>query len=405
MKEQNKINLNAYLFANLVILCALLVGLWNMKPLWEVSIGFENLLLILVILNTILIFKEVILTAAQKSRKTKNKKSLAALRTLIKKSKQLDNKLLESVLKKLSEIGDCKSVILYNLSKDKSNIVVKHGAVPATLSGSRFVLNNNSLSIRYPGNLGEEKVGKINRSGRPLYFKSVVTRLEIVILPLFFPLTKECGLCVFTDKSSRSLNVSLASTALVLETLVSVVHLASNNKTGEYKDKLTGLLKNEFFEEAFETEIERAERYEQETSLLSLKLEGYSKLSDEEKVIIRQAVSSSLKQSLRRLDLMFCGKNEDLFMAVLTETGVNASFIVAERIQKYFTKNIESKLHKKLDVVKMHIGFATYPTDGMLGQGIVEKSFDALQHAIKDNLSCKAYGKDNNNEEKQDNES
>ena len=275
---------------------------------------------------------------------------------------------------------------------------------PGVIANTYVLLGNPNILID-AGFLVEEKIGKVMRSVRPLYFKSVVTRLEMVILPLFFPLTKGLGLCVFTDKSAaRSLEISLASTSLVLETLVSMVDMVSTNKTGDYKDKITGLLKYEFFEEAFETEIERSERYEQEASLLCLKIEGYSDLSDEEKVVVRQAVSNSLKQSLRRLDLMFCGDSEEQFMAVLTETGIDASFIVAQRIQKYFIKNLENNLYKKIDVVKMHVGFASYPSDGMLGQGIIEKSLEALKQAVKENISCKAYSKDINSEEKQNNE-
>lgn len=403
LKDKVKTNLNAYLFANLAIVGVLLIGLWNRKPVWDVSLRFPNLLLMLVLINTVLLFRDVILGAATSPGKARRKRArrrarnLNDLRAVLHGAEQIDESLLNKALTRLQKISGSETVTLYVIEGNQSRQLAAAGEIPPALTGSRFSLKGEALHIKFSGNLGDEEIGKITADARPVSFKSAVSRLEMTALPLHLPAGKT-GLCIFSSREGHnSPPVSLPSTALFLETLLALIESSKNAGDARYKDKNTGLFLFACFNDSFETEVERSERYKQEMSLLTIGIKGYNGLNDSEKQTVNNNAALALKQSLRRLDLMFCGQNDGQFLAILTETGVQVAAIVAQRIQKTF-----AKLNEKFDFISKHdlamiIGSATYPTDATHGQGLLEKSNDSCHEAENIATCFKAYngaGKD-----------
>jgi len=397
LKDTRKTNLNAYLFANLVIVGVLLIGIWNRKPVWDVNLRLPNLLLILVLINTILLFRETLFGTPAKSLKSARKRrkssghSLKELRAVVKNADKIDEKLLDKVLEKLQKLAGSETAALYSIEGNQCRQLAQAGEMPPALSGSRFILKNNILSIRYSGNLGEESIGEPTDKAAAIGFKSMITRLETTILPLQSP-TGQTAICVFSSRENhKAPNLPLASTALFLETLLSLIEKAGSSGDGRYKDKSTGLLLHDCFADSFETEIERSERYKQEMSLLSIKIDGYNSLEDGEKQLVGKNAAIALKNSLRRLDLMFCGENDGEFAAILTETSIQVADTVARRVQKSFAKQNE-----KLDFIskhnlKMAIGSATYPTDATHGAGLLEKSLEAAAAAVSSETGIASY--------------
>lgn len=402
MKERKRINLNSYLFANLVIVSVLLIGLWNRQPVWDVSIRFPNLLLILVLLNTILIFREVILGNRPVPTRSRNKKqsrqklrNLNELRSVLRNAPAINEKLINRALVRLREICGSESVSLYLLESGQCRQLSDAGELPAALNGSRFINRENSLFIKFPGSLGEEEIGKIANSNRPITFKSSLIRLELTALPLTLQQNK-LGLCVFSSREAhKTPPIPLASTALFLETLLALVDTASGASDNRYKDKSTGLFLFECFADSFETEVERSERYKQEMSLFTISINDFSSLSGDNAQHIARSAASALKQSLRRLDLMFCGQSDGEFLAILTETGAEVAEIVASRVQKTFAKQNEKFDFISSSNLKMFIGSAAYPSDATHGAGLLEKSRESLNQAINENVEFKSYGATN----------
>ncbi len=398
LKDTGKTNLNAYLFANLVIVGVLLIGLWNRKPVWDVNLRFPNLLLILVLINTILLFRETILgtggrpARSQRRHARKRSRNLSELRGIIKNAEQIDDSLLSKAMVKLREISGSETVALFSIDGNQSRQLAAAGEMTPALTGCRFYLKGEALLIRYSGSLGEEEIGKIPAQAKPLGFKSSVTRLEMTVLPLQST-AGQTLLCVFSSREGhKTPPVSLASTALFLETLLALIENAkTSGGDSRYKDKNTGLLLHACFEDSFETEVERSERYKQEMSLLTLKIKDFDKLEASEKQAIGRNAAMALKQSLRRLDLMFCGQTDGQFVAILTETGIQVAGIVAQRVQKSFAKQNE-----KLDFISkysltLHIGAATYPSDATHGAGLLEKSLDACNTAASNSNGIASY--------------
>ncbi|HNX76813.1 MAG TPA: diguanylate cyclase [Candidatus Rifleibacterium sp.] len=397
LKDTGKTNLNAYLFANLAIVGVLLIGIWNRKPVWDVNLRFPNLLLILVIINTVLLFRESILggggnhpAKSQRRHARKRSRNLNELRAVLRNATQIDETLLNQTINKLHAISGSETVALYLIEGNQSRQLAASGEMPPALAGSRFFIRGDALLIKYSGNLGEEEIGKL--SGKKLSFKSAVTRLEMTALPLQ-PGTGAPAVCVFSNREQHRLPpLSLPSIALFLETLLALVENA-RNEGGDtrYKDKNTGLLLHSCFADSFETEVERSERYKQEMSLLTIRIKGYEALDGSQKQILDRNAAQALKQSLRRLDLMFCGQADHEFIAILTETGVQVAGIVAQRVQKSFAKQNEKHDFINKDNVSMLIGAATYPADATHGAGLLEKSLDACNEAAKDPNGIAAF--------------
>jgi diguanylate cyclase (GGDEF)-like protein len=399
LKERKRINLNSYLFANLVIVGVLLIGLWNRQPVWDVSLRFPNLLLILVLINTILIFREVILggrpiqiRSRQKKESRQKLRNLNELRGVLRNSPAIDENLLNRALLRLLEICGSDSITIYLLENAQCRQVAGAGELPAALNGSRFINREKVIFIKFPGSLGEEEVGKISGSNRQISFKSALIRLELTALPLTLHQNK-LALCVFSSREAhKAPPIPMASTALFLETLLTLIDTAGNTGDGRYKDKSTGLFLYECFADSFETEVERSERYKQEMSLFTISIRGFNSLNSENAQQISRSAASALKQSLRRLDLMFCGKNEGEFLAILTETSAEVAEIVAKRVQKTFAKQNEKFDFIKSSNLQMFIGSAAYPVDATHGAGLLEKSRESLNQAINENVEFKSYG-------------
>ena len=136
MKDTGKTNLNAYLFANLVIVGVLLIGLWNRKPVWDVNLRFPNLLLIVVLLNTILLFRETILGVGNRPARTRQRRArrrsrnLNELRSILKNAGQIDESLLNKSLVKLREISGCETVALFSLEGNQCRQLSAAGELP-----------------------------------------------------------------------------------------------------------------------------------------------------------------------------------------------------------------------------------------------------------------------------------
>ena len=246
MKDKNVIKdkkSNWYLFVNLVLIVALLIGIWTKTSAWEAKFEIGNLLLFIIIVNTILLFKDFILVSypSKKDRVSRRKaKSLMPLRAYI-NSANVDDNLLKTSIQKLKDISECEYVEIAVLDKAQSTTLVSVGEQPQLLAGTRFILNDGALSIKHSGQLGAEEICKITEEHKPIKFKSKLTRLRAALIPLNLS-NARLGICVFyNSKPPYSPRISLSNTGFFLETLISMIE-NSHNQVGGYKDKATGLI-------------------------------------------------------------------------------------------------------------------------------------------------------------------
>lgn len=396
MKNKHRTNLNAYLFANLVILCILLVSLWNRKPVWDVNLRFPNLLLILVILNSILIFKNLIF-ARPATRNTRKQatgrpgKSLNVLRGIIQDSHELDQSVYGKILARLHGLAGSEAAALLLPENGFFKAVSTSGELPPAFTGARFMVRDDLLLVKFPGNLGEEEIAKLSPKSQTITYKSAVTRLECAIFPLRLKQGQTALLLFLGQENAKAPALPFSSTALYIETVIALIETASASGDLRYKDKSTGLLKHECFADYFETEIERSERYHQELTLYTVKIKLCEQTSEEDKALLQKAAAIALKQSLRRLDLMFCAESDCEFLAILTETSAQVAEIVSQRVQKSFAKQLEKTNLFNKETRILFIGSASYPTHATHGHGLIEKSREALTQAESEDKDFVSY--------------
>ena len=389
---------NAYLFANLVLVIILLISIWTSKGNEFIArqLDVKNLLILVLIFNTLLLFKDFIISSKPSKQELQNLsnrrklKSLSPLRAFINSSTPTDSSLLQKSIEKLKEISESDYVELAIIDNSISNTLVSAGVQPQLLAGSRLTISNSILSIKHSGQIGTEEITKLTDEFKPIKFRSSLTRLHLFIAPLNLSHARR-GFCLFyTAKAPCFPKVSLNSVTVTFESLISMIENAQTSQGG-YKDKETGLILYKNYEELVDNELERSERYEQEMSLLTIKITDFDKLQDSEKPLISKNIASAMKHSLRRFDLMFYGKEQGSYYALLTESGVAVSEGIARRLQKEFNKLIK-KLKLAEDIKPMLvIGSATYQADATHSVGLIEKSADACAYAIDKRIDFKSF--------------
>ena len=170
-----------------------------------------------------------------------------------------------------------------------------------------------------------------------------------------------------------------------------------NSHGGESNtDQSTGLLKFSAFKDSLDLELDRSERYRQKMSLMILSVSKFKDLPKASKDGVQKAVAESLKESLRRFDLSFSWQKPGSFAAILTETDSDVAKMVGERIISSFQKNLsgsQAQVSSKSapSVARMHIGFATYPTDASHSDGLLEKAQEALDCSLREDVGIVSF--------------
>jgi GGDEF domain-containing protein len=395
------LNLNVYLFINLVVLCFLVLGLWRGRPVWDTPIQPSNLLVLLVVINTVLIFREGLLAHRRKRRarpasefhgERRTRLSLSSIRADLAARPKADDALVSDALQDaMRGSGHAGGMVLLLEPTGHFSVLAEAGAMPPQVQTSRLVVTQGRLAVRHAGNLGEEPIASWEGLTSPVIFSSHVTHLALMIVPLTM-VGKVRGLWVLVPARARPRwDFPVEALAIFLEGVLNVDRVRVQSGEGRFVDARTGLLRFEAFKEAFETEVERSERYHQNMTLMSVAVTPFETLPAGLQDAVQQVVALALRESLRRLDLMFCGGAPGRFAAILTETKADVARLVSDRVQSSFRKHAGARADLKDQPLRLTIGTATYPTDATHGEGLQEKTAEALQSALEQQKPVVAY--------------
>ena len=145
-------------------------------------------------------------------------------------------------------------------------------------------------------------------------------------------------------------------------------------------DELTGLFNRRHFDEQFKAEVARHSRYNQELSLLMLDLDSFKTYNDifghPSGDRLLKEIGEILNSSIREGDQVF-RYGGDEFVVLLPQTRDEAAFIVAERIRE----SVMDEMSRKESTVRVSIGLACYPADGVMMSEIVTVADTALYYA------------------------
>jgi len=153
-------------------------------------------------------------------------------------------------------------------------------------------------------------------------------------------------------------------------------------------DEVTGVYNHRYFHERLEEEISRGLRFGVVFSLIFLDLDLFKRYNDIHghlagDEVLRQ-IGESLKGSLRVVDMAF-RYGGDEFAVILPGASADDAHKVAERIRK----NIEQAMDSQGILMSCSLGVASWPTDGVMREGLIQCADSALYHAKQwGNRSC-----------------
>jgi diguanylate cyclase (GGDEF)-like protein/putative nucleotidyltransferase with HDIG domain len=145
-------------------------------------------------------------------------------------------------------------------------------------------------------------------------------------------------------------------------------------------DELTGLFNRRYFEERFREEISRHSRYGDVLSIFMIDLDNFKAYNDiyghPAGDVLLNLIGSIIKNSIRNVDQAF-RYGGDEFVVILPQTAKDDAYVVAERVRRQVTEELE----KKAITVTCSIGLSSCPTDGVVTDELIGAADNALYYA------------------------
>ncbi|MFC1845951.1 diguanylate cyclase [Chloroflexota bacterium] len=206
---------------------------------------------------------------------------------------------------------------------------------------------------------------------------------SITYLPL---MTKGTGIGSLII-ASRHPNAYTQEQILLLERLASQISTSIANAQLYAKaeqrarvDELTGLYNRRHFDESVKREIERHSRYGSMFSLIFLDLDNFKHYNDlmghpaGDKLLT--LIGQLLKGTLRNIDLAF-RYGGDEFAIIMPQTSGDDAYAASERVRKMIT----SEMNDQQINITSSLGLASWPSDGLTADDIINAADKALYHA------------------------
>ena len=188
---------------------------------------------------------------------------------------------------------------------------------------------------------------------------------------------------VFTEEDLRYLQLLAHQTVIQIENIRLCEKLASLAVT----DALTGLYNHRFFQEQLSQDIQRADRYGHQLSLIIFDIDNFKSYNDHfghlEGDQVLKRVSAAAKKCVRKVD-MVCRYGGDEFVIILPATNVYGAVFVAEKIRESVDLMKLVVKEKGLEIkVTISGGVAAY-SEGMKKEDLVAGADRRLYHAKTD---------------------
>jgi two-component system cell cycle response regulator len=151
-------------------------------------------------------------------------------------------------------------------------------------------------------------------------------------------------------------------------------------------DGLTKVYNHRFFQELFEKEYTRSDRYNTVFSLIMLDIDHFKRINDTYGHLCGDEILKNLaglvKSCLRSMDIVARYGGEE-FAVLLPETGGGEALQTAERIRRAVEETAFMGTEQGLDVT-VSLGVATYPSEGVSERADVIAKADAALYEAKE---------------------
>jgi diguanylate cyclase (GGDEF)-like protein/putative nucleotidyltransferase with HDIG domain len=148
-------------------------------------------------------------------------------------------------------------------------------------------------------------------------------------------------------------------------------------------DELTGLFNHRYFHQRLDEEIARSSRFGEVFSLLIMDLDFFKSYNDinghQYGDEILKKVGAIIKNSIRNIDMAF-RYGGDEFAIILPQTATDGAMKLTDRIHQL----LEESDDRKNMPTTCSIGIASWPTDGVMHEEIIQAADNALYSAKED---------------------
>lgn len=202
---------------------------------------------------------------------------------------------------------------------------------------------------------------------------NISTHETLGVLKLRKPISKS-----FSETDQSILNQLAEPLSLALKKAIAFDKIDRN----AYIDELTGLYTKKYFENRFNAEIRRSQRYQHSLSVINLTITNFSELlrqcGKENGDLIIKEFSSFLQENVRMCDICF-RYSTNQFLIMLPETLKSAAEEVITKVQKSWM-NKEILLYDEFPAsIKILSGFATYPIDTIEPPVLLKKVLESSE--------------------------
>ncbi len=181
---------------------------------------------------------------------------------------------------------------------------------------------------------------------------------------------------VFTEQDQELLMLFANQAAIALEN----ARLYGELEKLAITDGLTGLANHRTFQERLVREISRAERFQQELSLIILDIDHFKQVNDRyghqvgDQVL--RSVGNTLQDQLRKMDFVARYGGEE-FAVIMPQTRKSEAIRIAERLRESTAQGRFLKAEPDRSIT-ISLGIAEYPSDATEPSVLVEKADRAL---------------------------
>jgi diguanylate cyclase (GGDEF)-like protein len=145
-------------------------------------------------------------------------------------------------------------------------------------------------------------------------------------------------------------------------------------------DTLTGLRNYRVFMERLDGEINRANRYSRDVSLLMIDIDNFKSFNDlyghQSGDFVLKSVGDIIRRVIRNTDTGARYGGEE-FAVILPETSSSEALIVAERLRQSIGRELILHTGEKV-YITVSVGYATYPQDADTRNDLIKKSDEGL---------------------------
>lgn len=162
-------------------------------------------------------------------------------------------------------------------------------------------------------------------------------------------------------------------------------------KERAFIDDVTEIYNARYLLQATEREVQRAERFSKQLSVLFLDLDRFKRVNDENGHLVGSRVlrrlSEVFKECIRQVDTL-ARYGGDEFTILLVDTGHEGALVVAERIRKAVGETIFEGAQGAPVRLTISIGVATYPDHSTERDGLLDLSDKAMYLAKSRGRNC-----------------